>query len=57
MLTRAAMVVIVVIRMFFVLAVGGTEALTQKEAEVEAVNLRVAHYLGLEALPDWENVS
>ena len=51
------MVVIVVIRMFFVLAVGGTEALTQKEAEVEAVNLRVAHYLGLEALPDWENVS
>ena len=50
------MVVIVVIRMLLVLAVG-TEALTLKEAEVEAVNLRVAHYLGLEALPDWENVS
>lgn len=34
-----------------------TEALSVKEAEVEAVNLKLAHYLGLEEVPDWENVS
>ena len=34
-----------------------TEALSVREAEVEAVNLKVAHYLGLEEVPDWENVS
>ena len=28
-----------------------------REAEVDAVNLKVAHYLGLEEVPDWENVS
>ena len=33
------------------------EALSVREAEVDAVNLKVAHYLGLEEVPDWENVS
>ena len=28
-----------------------------RESEVEAVNLKVAHYLGLEEVPDWDNVS
>ena len=28
-----------------------------KEAEVKAVNLKVAHYLGLNEVPDFKNVS
>ena len=28
-----------------------------KEAEVRAVNLKVAHYLGLNEVPDFKNVS